>query len=67
MFKVYIIIKNENLNKNPDKKNKIIIHKNNAKDLVEPKNYKKAHNSKYSSFWLRSKLKKLNTLNNNNM
>jgi hypothetical protein len=64
--KVYIITKNKNLNKNLNNKNKIIIYKNNIKNLVEPKNYKKAHNSKYSLFWLRSELKKLNILNNNN-
>jgi hypothetical protein len=34
---------------------------------VEPKNYKKAYNSKYNLFWLRSELKELNILNNNNI
>jgi hypothetical protein len=33
---------------------------------VELKNYKEAHNSKYSFFWLKSELKELNILNNNN-
>jgi hypothetical protein len=67
IFKAYIITKNEDLNKISNSENKVIIYKNNTKDLMESKNYKEAYNSKYSPFWLRSELKELNILYNNNI
>ena len=47
--KIYIIIKNKELTQN-NNNNKIIIHKNNVKDIIEPKNYKKIYNSKYNLY-----------------
>jgi len=62
--KTYIITKNEDLIQN-NNNNKIIVHKNDIKDIIEPKNYKKAYSSKYSLYWTKSELIKLNILNNN--
>jgi len=64
--KIYIIIKNEELIQN-NNNNKIIIYKNDTKDIIEPKNYKKTHNFKYSLYWTKSELIELNILNNNKM
>jgi len=62
--KVYIITKNKELTQD-NNNNKIIIYKNDTKDIIEPKNYKKIYNSKYNLYWTKSELIELNTLNNN--
>jgi len=48
--KTYIITKNEELTQGNNNNNKIIVYKNDAKDIIKSKNYKETHNSKYSSY-----------------
>jgi len=48
--KIYIITKNKNLIQGNNNNNKIIIYKNNIKDIIESKNYKKIYNFKYNLY-----------------